>query len=314
MRKALIVGIDHYVEAPLQGCINDAERIAALLERHESGAKNFDCMRLTSSTGGPRVTASLIRENLRTLLKEPVTHAVFHYSGHGMFDDGDKPALVGQDGSILRMSDLLGEAMDATAAPTLLLLDCCFAGGLGPLGLMPSSHATVREGLAMIVGSRQDEPAVERAGGGVFSSLIVGALEGGACDVRGNVTLASLYTYVDEGLGGWDQRPALRANVSRLQPLRHCEPLVGEGTLRQLPAWFPVPDHEFPLSPEYEPDASPGDAKKEEIFKQLQACNRARLVDPVDEDHMYYAAMNSTACRLTPLGRRYWRMAKDGRL
>jgi hypothetical protein len=29
---------------------------------------------------------------------------------------------------------------------------------------------------------------------------------------------------------------------------------------------------------------------------------------------MYDAAMQSTACRLTPSGRYYWRLAKDGRI
>lgn len=314
MKKALVVGIDHYEAAPLNGCVNDALQITELLDRHEDGSKNFDCNPLISGDGLPPVTATLLRESLEQLLQDPVTHAVFHYSGHGTVDDGNQPALVGQDGSTLQMRDLLEIATNATSAPTLILLDCCFAGGLGPSGLMPDSHATVREGLAMIVGSRRNEPAAERDSAGVFSSLVVGALEGGASDVRGHVTVASLYSYVDEGLGGWDQRPALRANVSQLQPLRNCDPLVPESTLRMLPTWFPNAEHEFPLSPDYEPDAKPEDFEKQAVFKKLQDCNRARLVDPVDEDHMYYAAVNSTACRLTALGRRYWRMAKDGRL
>ena len=29
---------------------------------------------------------------------------------------------------------------------------------------------------------------------------------------------------------------------------------------------------------------------------------------------MYYAAMNSTGCRLTALGRFYWKLADDGRI
>jgi hypothetical protein len=29
---------------------------------------------------------------------------------------------------------------------------------------------------------------------------------------------------------------------------------------------------------------------------------------------MYFAAMEGKACRLTPLGRHYWQVAKEGRL
>ena len=39
--KALIVGIDEYSQAPLGGCVNDAEEIAKLLEENEDGSPNF---------------------------------------------------------------------------------------------------------------------------------------------------------------------------------------------------------------------------------------------------------------------------------
>jgi hypothetical protein len=34
----------------------------------------------------------------------------------------------------------------------------------------------------------------------------------------------------------------------------------------------------------------------------------------VDEEFMYYAAINSKACRLTPLGQQYWRLASAKRI
>ena len=313
MRKALIVGLDHYENRPLQGCITDAERIGELLDRHEDGRKNFDCKQLLSVPAGSPVTAANLRHELQQLIWNPVSYAVFHFSGHGTVTDG-KPALVAQDGSTLRLDDVLDIVNDSRATQTLVLLDCCFAGGLGNVSVLPDDQAVISEGVALIVGTRRDEFAVERGGGGVFSDLVVGALAGGASDVRGVVTFASLHTYVDEGLGAWEQRPALRANVNKLEMLRNCKPLVDEATLRRLPLWFPEPDGIHLLTPAHEPDAEPSDPHKERIFRQLQDCNRARLVDPVDEEHMYYAAMNETGCHLTPLGLRYWRMAKDGLL
>jgi hypothetical protein len=71
---------------------------------------------------------------------------------------------------------------------------------------------------------------------------------------------------------------------------------------------------ELPLAPSYEPTALPRDAEHEATFAILQKCRAAKLVEPVGEEHMYYAAMNSKSCRLTPLGKLYWSMAKQGRI
>jgi hypothetical protein len=70
----------------------------------------------------------------------------------------------------------------------------------------------------------------------------------------------------------------------------------------------------FPLDPSFEPDAQPRDADHEEIFGHLQRFRAARLVEPIGEEHMYYAAMNSRSCQLTPLGQFYWHLANSGQL
>ena len=31
-RKALVIGVDHYLEHPLSGCVNDANRVATTLQ------------------------------------------------------------------------------------------------------------------------------------------------------------------------------------------------------------------------------------------------------------------------------------------
>jgi hypothetical protein len=74
------------------------------------------------------------------------------------------------------------------------------------------------------------------------------------------------------------------------------------------------------LDPSYEKDPSPEHLKadykgkdpvKVEIFTILQRYNRLNLLVPIGEDDMYFAAMNSTSCRLTPLGQHYWRLVKQ---
>ncbi len=51
MRKALVVGIDHYTHiGPLTGCVNDAYAVKVMLDRHADGSVNFGT-RLMVGTG-----------------------------------------------------------------------------------------------------------------------------------------------------------------------------------------------------------------------------------------------------------------------
>jgi hypothetical protein len=80
---------------------------------------------------------------------------------------------------------------------------------------------------------------------------------------------------------------------------------------------------ELPLDPSFEPDRQnipielrniPVNDDNVRIFKELQACNRHGLVVPVNAEHMYYAAINSTACKLTALGAHYRMLAEMNRI
>jgi hypothetical protein len=143
---------------------------------------------------------------------------------------------------------------------------------------------------------------------------VCGGLEGGAADVLGNVTVAGLYAYLDESFGAWDQRPALKANLERLNELRRCEPAVPLAELREITTLFPSADHAFSLDPSFEPEARPEHPEHQAEFATLQKYRAAKLLEPVGADHMYFAAMESKACRLTPLGRHYWHVASENRL
>jgi hypothetical protein len=84
--------------------------------------------------------------------------------------------------------------------------------------------------------------------------------------------------------------------------------------LRKLAEYFPLPAEVLPLSPDYEPELEPHNHEKEAIFRELLRLRHAGLVEPVGEEHMYYAAKNSKACALTRLGRYYWRLLSDNKL
>lgn len=319
MRRALCVGIDHYQFGPLRGCVSDAERIAALLTKHEDGGPNFDCRRLSAHLGGggEAVTRTTLRKEVKELFKFPAEIALLHFSGHGTVNDLDG-YLVTQDAEAydegLAMGDLLKMANDSQTQEVVIFLDCCHAGHLGNPPVIHNSRAMLREGISILTASRGDQVSVETTGGGLFTSLVGDALEGGAADLLGEVTAPAIYAFVEAALGAWDQRPLFKSHLSKVTPLRRCKPAVETTILRELPSLFPVPAEDFPLTPEYESTCDRMNDAKVKVFNRLQALNRVHLVVPIDVDHMYDAAMQSKSCRLTATGRYYWRLAKDGRI
>ena len=67
MRKALVVGINHYEHIPvLFGCVDDAHGVKAVLERHGDGSVNFDVKLLTGT--GP--TDTVVRSTLKDAIEE----------------------------------------------------------------------------------------------------------------------------------------------------------------------------------------------------------------------------------------------------
>jgi hypothetical protein len=315
MRRALIIGIDNYERAPLNGCVNDAVRIRDRLRSHEDGETNFDCRLLL---GPPdQITAASLMQDVKQLLAAKADVALLYFAGHGTANNlGGHliPQDYRDDRDYVRMSDILQSVDDSPVGEVLVLLDCCYSGAFGQVPAFDNRKALLREGVSVLTASRSIEAATEREGAGVFTSLLCAALDGGAADVVGNVTTAGIYSYLDESLGAWDQRPLFKAHVSRLITLRRCRPAVPVEVLRQFPRWFPTPDAELPLDPSYEPDAEPHVAEHEHIFGLLQKCRAAKLIAPTGTDHMYYAAMEGKSCHLTPLGQHYLRLAREGRL
>jgi hypothetical protein len=174
--------------------------------------------------------------------------------------------------------------------------------------------AQLKEGLSVLTASRDSESALEVNGRGVFTSLVVDGLHGGAADLRGHVTPGSIYTHVDQALGAWDQRPIFKTNVARFTSLRTITPRVPLEKLRKLTEYFPTYSDEFKLDPTYEDTETKAIPEHCAIFKDLQKFTSVGLVVPVGEEHMYYAAINSKSCKLTASGHQYWRLVNEKRL
>jgi hypothetical protein len=289
------------------------------LRTNQDGSPNFECKALLAPAGGADdlVTRPALREGVEQLFRDQADVALFHFSGHGTVNNLDG-YLVTQDAKRydegVSMSEILRLANDSRASEVVILLDCCFAGLLGNPPAVDNQKAMLREGVSILAAARGDQPSVETGGGGLFTSLLVDALGGGAADVLGAVSAPAVYAYVEAALGAWDQRPLFKAHVSRVVPLRCCTPPIDRAVLRKLPEFFPLPAEDLPLDPSYESSSPAPEPAHTALFSDLQSLYRVHLVTPVGTEHMYDAAMKSTACRLTPSGRYYWRLAKDGRI
>lgn len=313
MRKALVVGIDDYPGTTrLRGCVNDATSIARLLDTNADGSPNFSVIINTEVR-----TKGALRAMIKDLFKADEEVCLFYYSGHGCITDLGGYIVTpdfNQHDEGISMDDILKIVMASPARHKIVILDCCYAGAMGNLALGSNTAATIEKGVIVLASSRSTEPSIESGGHGVFTSLLIRALEGEAADIAGEVTSGNIYSYIDKALGPWKQRPVFKANIMRSVPLRKVNPLVPLPELRMMITYFPKADQEFALDPSYEYTTEARNEEHISVFKLLRRMQLIGLVEPVGEEYMYWAAINRKSCRLTALGRYYWELLKSGRL
>jgi hypothetical protein len=309
MRKALLIGIDNYPSSPLKSCIRDAFELAKLLELNGDDSPNFDVRLLTDVP-----SKSLLLGHIKNLFNSDHDVVLFYYAGHGHINSMGS-YLVTPDSRMndegVSMQDILKIANRSAAKNKIIILDCCHSGAMGtPDGSM----AELAEGVTILAASRSSESSVELNGHGVFTNLLLNALQGGAADISGCITPGNIYAYIDRALGSWDQRPVFKTNITRFVSLRKMAPQVPIDLLRLLANYFPEPGYHYPLDPEHEKTFVQSLPEKTEVFEHLQQYESVGLVVPVGEKHMYWAAMRNQACRLTPLGHHYWQLVKSKRI
>jgi len=315
MKRALIIGIDEYPDCPLHGCVNDAQKIKEVLSRNYDNTLNFQCEILTAPS--TNITRSLLRQKISELFRHQADVAFLHFSGHGTINSLGG-YLVTPDYSEfdvgIPMTEVLAMANKSPVGERVITLDCCHSGTFGTTPEISSDKIILSEGISVITATRSGQEALEEGGGGVFTSLLVEALEGGAAGLLGEVSVASIYAYIDNAMGAWDQRPLFKSNISRFTRLRVAAPKIDINLLGKITKYFPLPAEPLPLSPEYEPEVKPHNKEKEEIFRDLLKLKNVGLVEPLEEEHMYYAAINSKACSLTSLGKYYWRLVSENKI
>lgn len=322
-KKALVVGIDFYQHvSPLYGCVNDAYNMKAVLGRHGDDTVNFDVRLLVGTSRWEMVSRAALRDAVGGLFSDDSDIALLYFAGHGYVDaiDGylwSSEASNGHEG--LALSEIVHMANTSPANNRLIVLDSCHAGIAGE-SRSRSSCAELREGTTIMTASTAEQYADEQNGAGVFTTLFVDALNGGAANLVGEITPGSVYAHVDRSLGSWEQRPVFKTNVKRFVSLRQVPPLIPLAELRRLTEFFPTAGLEFQLDPTFEPERRAGDVDpppdplNTARFAVLQRYNRFGLVVPVGAPHMWHAAMQSKSCKLTALGEHYRRLVEKERL
>ena len=318
MRKALCVGIDSYEKVrDLHGCVNDANGVKAALERNGDGTLNFNTRLMCATSEESYITRTELKDAIQQLFEDESEIAVLYYAGHGSYD-----ALSGylctseveraDDG--LSLNDVMGIVAQSKAQNKVVILDSCHSGFAASSTEMPN-YSVLHSGTTILAACDEKQYSSEEHGHGVFTTLLIEALYGGAMNLLGDVSPGSIYSYIDRSLGGWEQRPVFKANIKTFVSLRKNSPPIAISELRRIIDFFETPYEEFPLDPTYEPDKHEADIKDinkdhEAIFGILQKYVKLNLVVPVGAEHMYYAAINHQSCKLTAQGQHYWNLVK----
>ncbi len=288
----------------------DATEFSNLLQEHGDHSLNFT-VRLETDV----MRKHQLRQMIVELFQRKHDTVLLCFSGHGLINELGGYLVTPDHRKYdegISMNEILTLANQSPSTNKVIVLDCCHSAAITAPEMSSGTMSHINEGITILTASKRDEVAMEVNGKGVFTNLLLEALKGGAADINGNVTPGSIYAYIDQALGPWEQRPVFKTNVSNFTTLRKVVPKLPLDVLKKITEYFPAPEMLYQLNPSYEysndmqtspayvtPYAAPD---RVAIFQKLQKMQAVGLVEPVDEEHMYWAAMNSKSCRLTPLG------------
>lgn len=318
MSKALVVGIDHYIDSHnnLCGAVIDARNMYGLLSRNEDNSKNFECELLISDETH-LLDKRTVRENIRALFAGKGETALLYFAGHGSIADTGgyicaSDSLSADDG--ISVEDIMKFANGSKYHNRVVILDSCHSGTAGTT-VGQSGIVGIAEGVTILTASTELQASGDTEQGGVFTNLLVDALEGSASNLLGEITPGAVYSHIDQSLGEFGQRPMFKTNVQNFITLRKVLPPLPAENLQRILEFFPSRNFYFALDPSFEPlrndseKADPAIPPPNPIntatFAILQQYARVGLLRPEGQPHMWHAAMYHAGARLTRLGEHY---------
>lgn len=228
IKTAVIVGIDEYMDNPLQCCVNDAKQFAELLTIKEYG---FTVNLLINQDA----TRRKILDAIENTLKENPDLFLFFFAGHGVMTDlgafletiDARQADEGIDFDYLRK---IAEKKVKPGNSLVYIFDCCHSGAASigqssNTSVVPINWSDIRDSLGNLGGMgrvvlaacNEDQIASEDPdlGCGLFSGRICKGLFGEAADQEGKVTVTSLYDFICRSVE-WNslQQPEFKGDIS----------------------------------------------------------------------------------------------------
>jgi hypothetical protein len=219
-RRAVVVGINKYQDASipeLGGAENDAQGIFDRLQNPDIGkfeiAPNHCLI-------GADATSEKVRRAISDVFWKTTSSdvALFYFSGHGFVDGYDDGYIAPHDFSTAEpfvcganMSELKRVLSRSANKTVILILDCCYSG-IATLGEKAASvpraeyEAKVRdlgEGRIVLASCTPDQKSretikkgKEELTHGTFTYHLLRALDGGASDEQGFISIATLQEYL----------------------------------------------------------------------------------------------------------------------
>lgn len=326
MKKALLIGINAYPAGnELHGCVEDINCLERVISRNGDGSLNFEVKKMADVQSSGEVM-----DRIRELFNGNSETALLYFSGHGYLNDTGAEIVMPDDVRDVRqyykgiqMKDIMEVVNQSRVKNKIIIFDCCHAGNMGKYNIS-NSESELTTGVSILLACREDEYAEEMGGHGLFTELLCNALQGGAADPTGYITMGGIYAYIDRSFGAWGQRPVFKTNVTEFAPVKTVKPEVSLDDIKQITDLFSGTNDIFPLDPSFEFTNNPTEEHKvvepyacaDNVakFKTLQKLHSIGLVNPVGTPHMYFAAMESRSCRLTELGKYYWRLVKNEKI
>jgi Caspase domain len=237
--RALVIGISDYPSPipKLLSVANDAREMATLLGSDKGLAPAQNVVSLTEA----EATSTKVLEAIETTFSGvQADDAVFAYlAGHGDVQK-DEYYFVAYDTKADRVPSTgvplsrIKQAFDASPSQRAFLwLDFCHSGGIIPrdVEVGPDDNEVISRELKVIQGqgkliiaactpSQLAWGASSAAGHGLFTEALLKGLKGDAAN-NGEVTINSLYDYIDKRMGTDRQRPMMFGTMTGRVVLMH---------------------------------------------------------------------------------------------
>ncbi len=221
----------------------DAYSINSILSDNSDGTKNFDTRVVASFDINTAINRSGLKSMVQELFKDDNDISLFYFSGHGYIENTGgnlvtSDCKTGDDG--FSMTELLKIVNDSKVRNKIIILDTCHSGAMGNCADTNPNLAVINEGVTILTASQKTEYSIDEGDGSLFTKLLVDALNEAASNLLGDVSPGSVYAYIDQSLGAWEQRPIFKTNVKNFVSLRQTEPPISLVSLKKLLSYLMI--------------------------------------------------------------------------